>query len=185
LGIDVEIISDIEFDKPSPAPAHSPEYAQSSNPSDVWRRVGNWTIAVDHTIDDGCFAMSSFDNDSVFRIGIDPVRSKSYYFILGNTNWTSLKVGEEYELDFQFDQESPWNGTARVVKIGNGIFLMVSFSDESFWNEFIGAQALSVTRGNVSVTQLRLDGSKVAFDALIECQTAQNNRKQARDPFTK
>src|SRR5262249_49908075 len=76
-----------------------------------WKKVGNWELRIDKTVDFGCFMTASFTRGTAFRIGIDQ-KNLNGYVLFGNTAWKSLEVGKTYEVAFQFDTESPWKGIA-------------------------------------------------------------------------
>jgi hypothetical protein len=181
-GIETSIIDDIALDKGATEKQQNYK-AQSRPETELWRRVNNWYVYVDHTLDEGCFLMSGFTNNTRFRIGVNPSEKGSYYLIIGNDDWKSLKEDSEYDLTFKFDDQSPWNVPTTGVRMGNEIDLMAKFSDTSFWGEFVSAYALDVTRNGVPVTKLSMAGTKDAFDELIRCQEYENASRRGRDPF--
>lgn len=150
----------------------------------VWRRLGDWTIGIDNTMQYGCFRYGEWNNKTVFRVGVDRRTSNGYYLLFSNPDWKSLKIGQKYNLQFQFDTHSPWNGPTTVIDLGdNTAFLYATFNDTQFWNEFSTAAELDITRDGKPVTQMKLPGAKAAFDELVVCQRAQDSQARTRDPF--
>jgi hypothetical protein len=177
-GIDATIIKDFQFSSDDTYQAHNkrPE-------SELWRKSGNWSIYVDHTLEDSCFIIGSFTNNTVFRVGINQKDPGNYYLMIGNSDWASLSEGRDYKLEFKFGQQTPWDVPTKAVRIGDSTDLLATFRDTTFWKEFIAAPYLSVTREGRFVTQIEMKGTKPAFDTMIECQKAANVSRKTRDPF--
>lgn len=194
-GIDLKVMDDIKWDSKTasdPSAAAPPPVittvvtpqAKKTSETEEWRKVGSWTVMVDHTLGDGCFLLAGFDNDTVLRIGVNRNSNGGYYVLLGNGAWKSLKAGEQVNLQFQFDNNSPWTGTATGVDFGeNVVLLKENFTKSSFWNEFVNSKVLEVTHDNRQVTKLQLTQAKAAFDELVACQRYEDSNGKARDPF--
>lgn len=178
VGIDVAVMDDIDIGNNS----KTSETADSSETS-LWKELKTWSVFVDPTLDHGCFVASRFTNNTVFRVGVDSSGSGSYYVMIGNPAWQSLKEDQEYDLQFQFGSEVPWDVPAIAVNMDGEMLLVARFSDATFWGEFVRATFLDVSRQGKSVTRISMDGTKMAFDELVRCQKTQNAQKIARDPF--
>lgn len=178
IGIDVTLINDIDIGNNSKGSEKA-----STEESALWKELDTWSIFVDQTLDYGCFVASRFTNNTVFRVGIDSSKPDSYYVMIGNPAWRSLKEDQKYELEFQFGSESPWDVPAIAVNMDGDMLLVATFSDATFWAEFVRATFLDVTRQGKSITRISMNGTKMAFDELVRCQKAQNSQKVARDPF--
>ena len=100
-----------------------------------------------------------------------------------NQQWRSLKLGKKYNLVFQFGSEDPWDVPVAVVDVGEEPVLMGTFSDATFWQEFVSATALYITRDGGHVTNISLAGTKLAFEEMIRCQKAQIAEARSDDPF--
>lgn len=85
-----------------------PSAATDDKKAPVWRQVGNWTIAVYSTMQNGCFMFGTWKSGTVFRVGVGRRSTGGYYLIFSNPDWTSLKKGEKFDLQFKFDSNSPW-----------------------------------------------------------------------------
>src|SRR4029077_8979054 len=107
-----------------------------------WATVGMWEIMVDTTLNNGCFLLTVYDKGTIVRIGIDNNNSNGYIFVANNA-WRSVEVGKEYRLTFQFDDETPWNGTFTAINLNGLAALANSFRDPKFLVEFGAKQALS------------------------------------------
>lgn len=194
-GIDVEIIEDLDLGEKSPSTkpvvttpivtVEAPPKANSNEETSLWREVGSWTVYVDHTLGDGCFLAAVFDNDSVFRVGVNRASSNPYYALLGNPAWVSLRAKAKYPVQFRFDGNSAWDVPAVGVDMGGSIFLRANFDESAFWTEFVNSAVLRVTRDGEPVTTLSLAGSKEAFAELVKCQRTEDAQKKAKDPFAR
>ncbi len=138
---------------------------------------------MDHTIANGCFMLAKFDTRTILRVGVDRTQKDSYYVMFGNTNWTSLEPGKQFDLTFQLDNNSPWNGSASTMQMGSEKYLRVNFTGTQFWTEFVGSTVLNITRNGAPVAKLNITGSKAAFDELVSCQKAGDAQTRAQDPF--
>lgn len=192
-GIDVKVIDDIYFDKPAVASAKpvpppivtvtAPPPAAKRPDTELWKRLGGWAVYIDHTVANGCFLLAKYPDSTVLRIGVDRTSDDSYYVVFANQNWTSLQVGKKYDVNFQLDNNSPWNAPTSAVKIGGLTALRVNFTDVKFWTEFTESQTLNITRNDAPVARLNIPGSKAAFAELVSCQKYGDAQTRSRDPF--
>lgn len=194
-GIDLTVIGDFDLNEEDDASARepsnpppiqtvtSPPSVTSNSETSVWGKAGLWTVYVDHSLEDGCFVFASFTNETVFRVGVNRQSGGHYYVMLANPAWRSLKVGEEYEVQFQFGRNSPWKVPTTAKEMGESIALMSNFTDAAFWTEFSNSNQLEVTRQGKAVTKIDLAGSKAAFDELVNCQKSEDAQARSRDPF--
>ncbi|MFC6623115.1 hypothetical protein [Novosphingobium panipatense] len=178
VGIDVKIIDDIELDDASSS--RSTSSAETEKDTSLWGKTGSWSTAIDHTLSDACFLLSGFSDGTYFRIGFNPPDG-SYLMIL-NSAWASLREGQTFKLSIQFDTEGAWGVPVSVIMMGDKPTLMARFTDNSFWAEFIRANAVTINRDSRRVTKLNLLNSAAAFKSLIACQRAQKGALQ-KDPF--
>jgi hypothetical protein len=179
-GIDLKIIDDFDFLHNENRQA-SPIASAKSKPM-VWRQLDYWTVYVDSSLSNGCFLFGSFKNQNAFRVGINRT-SGGYYILLGNPAWESLKAGQEYDVQFQFDAHSPWNVPTVGLKMGDYIYLKGIFDDSNFWTEFVNSSALEITRNGQPVTRMAFSGTKAAFNELVACQKYEDAHTRPRDPF--
>jgi hypothetical protein len=177
-GIDVEVLDDFHLNDPPPLVRTTVKKPDV----ELWSNANGWKIEVDHTLGDGCFIITTYDEGTVLRIGVSPQDGKNYV-LLANEAWQSLKVGSEYPLQFKFGNEEPWDAPATAILLQKATLLRFYFSSDDFWKEFGSAATLAITRGGKKVATLDLEGSLAALSKLSECQAAQNAAKRSRDPF--
>ena len=76
--------------------------------SELWRSVGDWDISIDPTLDNGCYALASWNGCTVLRIGKDPSREgNAFYVLIGNDTaefWLKAKGGEYEVVDPTADE---------------------------------------------------------------------------------
>lgn len=139
------------------------------NDTTPWAKVGSWQIAVDSSLGNGCFMVGAYTLGDVVRVGINN-ENKNGYIAIANSAWASLEIGKEYDLTFEFDGETPWNGTFKARKLGTLTILTASFKDAKFLREFAARPALTICYNGTVVTKLPLTGSFAAMQSLVQCQ---------------
>jgi len=208
-GIDVKVIEDFEGDRPETpsklakserlniapmpppietrpnTPLRIPPPRQAPVETTLWSRSTDWTIIVDHTLDNSCLMIRTFADGTAFRIGLDMKNGGKHYFMMGNTNWTSLKIDQTYPITIQFDNEVEWEADAVGVPMGNLTALMSNFEDNSFWVELASARKVTFSRNGKAFGQYALGDSSAAVDKVIACQKAENKKRDTRDPFAR
>jgi len=153
-----------------------------------WDRVKGWDVRVDTTLGNGCFAATIYEEGTAIRIGINP-KNDNGYILLGNEKWKSLDVGKDYNIKLKFDDEPPWEGSARGVEFGGaGItFLWIDFDNIDLFTEFMRKNVLQVFYNKKKVATLNLAGSYAASVAVAECQKAMEAvtpmPSNEKDPF--
>lgn len=149
-----------------------------------WSQVGHWSIAVDPTLNNSCFALNEYDDGTVLRIGLDLSEDDGIWYIMfGNDRWQSIEAGSDYDVSLKFDREAEWNAVASGIDMGGGVnFLYVFGSDVNFFDEFVRKNTLKLFYDGSTIAQLSLSGSARAINAMLECQEAQEAAPPA-DPF--
>ena len=165
----------------------SPVYAEESP---LWKNVEGWDVRVDNTLGYGCFLMTGYEGGTFLRIGFDPSKNYSGYILLGDKDWNSLEVDKDYPLSLKFDQETPWNATARGVRFGSGkvTFLHFIFDEGDLLKEFARKHQLEVRYKDRAIARLKLKGSAAATKAMVQCQVEMRDTGVANsstDPFSK
>ncbi len=161
----------------------------------MWKQVGQWQIRIDRTLNYGCFMIGAYVGGTVLRFGFDR-QQQNGYLMLGDDAWTSLEEGKDYNIRVQFDSDSPWDGTARAIRLGTAaVVLQLPFSDSNMITEISRKQLMRVYYNGRPVAQLALTGSYAATRELINCQVAvedarkgttaptSNNAPTSNDPF--
>ena len=159
------VISDLESDK-------------------LWKKVGDWDIRVDTSIENSCFAYVSWEPNIYLRIGFE-MREAEFYFYLGSDDWKSLEYGKEYELKIEFGSKTPWTVTATGQFVGDGeiVFLYASSTDTEFLDQFKKQRNMRISYLDEQIANLDLKKSYAAFTEVINCQNAMNESAASNDPF--
>lgn len=188
FGIDVQVIDDADPSQSSTSAPSQQQAPVSSQRRDVeketteWGEVAGWMVRVDHTLEDSCFAMRVYEDETVLRIGINSADSK-YYFLIANHHWESLRDGQTYPINIQFDDEDVWDAPAYGVIIGGSVALWINFSNVDFWGEFGVAKAVKLSRNQKLIGKYLLDGSYKAVEMVVACQKKSHQGRPIRDPF--
>ncbi|MEM1389169.1 MAG: hypothetical protein AAF748_15235 [Pseudomonadota bacterium] len=166
--------------------------AQDNN---LWAAIGDWDISVDPTIDNGCYALATWNGGTVLRIGRNP-QADNFYFLIGNDKWTSLQPNGSYEIKIQFGNRPTWDVSANGFQFNPGetVYLQAQSTQIDFIREFQAALNMRITYNGNEIDNLKLTGSRRAWDEVERCQTAQFNRPStgggngdddpfANDPF--
>ena len=155
----------------------------------VYKKVGVWDIRVDTSMSNGCFAITSFEGDSVFRMGFNP-ESDNMYVVIGDPSWKSIDVGKSYDVDIQFGDEEKWSGDATGFEFSEEVdsaYLWLNIPSKNmslFLDEYMREHSVRLFYQNNQILHLRLNGSYKAGVALMECQKMFKSKDSASDPFT-
>ncbi|WP_170755627.1 hypothetical protein [Ruegeria lacuscaerulensis] len=149
-----------------------------------WKRVGNWDVAIDHTLGNGCFMVGSYEGGTHLRIGVDR-RENSAYLMFGNEEWRSLEAGKEYPIEIHFGNRSSWDADARVLQFPDGSKVLSTYVDAEFIETFMRQTSMSVHYRGRQIDSLKLPGTFAAFIEVMECQDEvdQYLNKNGSDPF--
>lgn len=153
-----------------------------------WKNVGNWSIRVDTSLENGCFLYAQYEGGTQFRFGFDMGLGNAY-FLIGNGNWKSLEEGKTYTLVFQFDNRPRWTGEGRGYLVGeNLVGLVGTVSDGEFFSELARSHVLTATYKGREIARLNLKGSYAAVKELLNCQAEMRaaravGKQPRKDPF--
>jgi hypothetical protein len=94
-GIDAEIIDTATNGNPAeetatvspPTPHPAPDTASAVMETSVLKRVGFWRIAIDHTLDNSCFAIGDWSSGTSLRIGINLQRQGRIFVMVGKRRY--------------------------------------------------------------------------------------------------
>lgn len=137
----------------------------------LWKSVRGWDVRVDTNLNNGCFMIGFFEGGTAFRLGIDR-ENKAFYMLIGNKNWSSIELGKEYTLEFQFDKKDRWTSEFTGIEMGDPspIFLYASGFKSEVIVEFMKQQGMNIFyRGN-RIAGISLRGSYRAMMEVIDCQ---------------
>jgi len=123
---------------------------------------GGWDIYIDTTIDYGCFAHMEWKGNTQMRFGFDPTVD-SMYITISDSDWRSLQVGKDYDLQIEFDNSQPWTTTAQAITLDGINSLYFTFYEQDFIAEFAKKHSIYVTYNNKEIVDY--------FSALKESTT--------------
>jgi len=165
--------------------AAAPAAAQDNT---LWKKVGDWEISVDPTIQNGCYAVATWNGGTVLRIGLNP-EEDNFYFLIGNNDWASLQPNQPYDLEIQFDNRAPWEVSAHGLQFNPGetVYLHAESTKFDFIEEFMRLSRMKIRYLGEEIDQLKLTGSSRAFKAVMACQEEMNARgpDPSADPFAR
>lgn len=151
-----------------------------------WKDVGDWEIAIDPTIQDGCYAVATWNGGTVLRIGRNPQKD-NFYFLIGNDKWASLQPNEPYDIEIRFGNRAGWDVAATGLQFNPGetVYLHAESTKMEFIDEFQRALNMRISYQGAEIDNLKLTGSRRAWDEVEVCQRAVASRGtgNANDPF--
>lgn len=130
------------------------------------RDVGEWTVAAGKD-KEGCFLTRQYPRvgGTTLLLGLD-IDGTNHLSVL-NANW-SIKPRDTLNLDFRLSG-SGYPGHAAVGMAADGKQGFVTTFEAKFLAYFAASPLLGISRGDVKVEQLRLDGSGAAVAELRRC----------------
>lgn len=146
-----------------------------------------WTIAVDPSLGNGCFAVAEFEKGEAFRLGFDMTNDPAIYVLFGNAKWRSIEYGKKYPIEMRFGDEPVWDGNAEGFSFDppeNQPWLkleIVKDQGHEFTLEFMKELFVSVHYNKKEILRLSLKNSYQAGLQLIECQKSAIQGEE--DPF--
>lgn len=185
-GIDANVVDDIKPNNATSKTSSSGKTvatAKSASSSVDWKKVGPWSVMVDTSLNNGCFIMAQWELGTILRLGFDPRPTPSYYVMLADERWKSLKIGETYEMLLSFGKESPWKVKAKGIDMSGTAALYVDFTGEAFWAEFDRNDSIHLQYDGKTVANLALKDTAIARREMVACQKTQKNL--ADDPFSR
>ena len=154
--------------------------------------VQGWSVAIDRTIENSCFIISSFEDDLFLRFQFNATQ-KNVQFIVASIQWESLKNGEAYDMEVAFGDHDAWTGTAtghRWNDILPSLVLSVPIADQQashFMKEFTEMGSVSISHGGSEIANLALTGADEAIASMLDCQMsmskAEKSKQSGADPF--
>lgn len=141
-----------------------------------WKNVGWWEIFYTSSLN-GCAAGTTYQDGSVFLIGLGGEGELDLEVLLLNQSWRSIVPNQNYNVQVRFDSRAPWNLTMTgVVSDGlHGLKLRntaTSNQAHRFLTEFMRKTRMTWSYAGNSLGVLRLNGSSRAFQEVIACTRA-------------
>lgn len=146
-----------------PEPAASDEVV-------MWKKVGEWSVAVDTTMGHGCFmAAKVVPGETVVRVGIDaralPPRP---YVVIGNPEWApTLKT---YPLTMRIDNDTA--GVTAKAGAAGGVPTLGFHIAPALFSRLMTGRVLAVAVGSTLLVHTKLDGTHAAGAEVLRCQEA-------------
>ena len=152
--------------------------------NDLWGNVGDWEIAIDPTIDNGCYAFASWNGGTTLRIGRNP-QSQNFYFLIGNEAWSSLRPDASYDIQIELGDFPSWDVSATGFQFNQGetVYLHAQSSQMDFIEEFQSALNMRLSYDGTEIDNLKLTGARDAWNEVERCQQEMNGHSPNNDPF--
>jgi serine protease Do len=168
----------------------TPCFAQAQ--TTLWHKHGFWEIRLDKTINDSCFVTATGERGTSIRFGINKNRNRQGYMLVGNKNWGTLQGGQDYEIQFRFDDSTLWKAPARAVRLDGYNHLLFYFDKQEIFLDFIRRNWIYMYIKGQLITSISMKGSSVAFNEMVRCQKnadgspiqpSPSRRENPMDPF--
>jgi hypothetical protein len=140
------------------------------------RTVGDWTVVASKD-GKGCFLTRDYEGngETTLLLGLD-IDGTNRLSVL-NANW-SIKARDQLKLNFRLSNSSyPAHFAVGILSEGKQGFV-TSFG-EKFPSYFAASKALNISRGDVPVERLSLDGGDAAVAELKKCVDDQQAKPAA------
>ncbi len=111
-----------------------------------------------------CVASSVFEGGTRFSIGFG-ISTEAWFLEKTNESWHSIKVGQEYDLEYVFDGRRSWKGPERGIP--NGI-ISVGLVD-GFIDDFIRSNSMQLIFDGREIDRISLRSTRNAMDAVSDC----------------
>lgn len=168
------------------AVAVSPARAEASDVAN-WATVGGWSIKVDRTLGDSCFAFAPYEGGTVLRIGVDAQKEK-IYFLVGHDGWKSLEEGKIYPVRIVFDGAKDYQGEMRGHRINGFVVLAHRDLSTDFVRDFMQRNGMEIFYRGAKIASLSLRNTFAAVREVINCQreigfSGSGSTNRRSDPF--
>lgn len=159
----------------------------------TWKdNIQGWNVSIDRTIDNSCFIISGFENETFLRFQFNATQ-QNVQFIVASVQWDSVQTGQNYDVEIAFGDLDPWEGTAkghRWNEILPSLVLSVPIADQqasNFMQEFTAMGSVSVSHEGSEIARLALTGADQAVASMLDCQAAMSKanklKSSGQDPF--
>ncbi|MBE1285549.1 MAG: hypothetical protein GJ676_19710 [Rhodobacteraceae bacterium] len=136
-----------------------------------WGEVGSWSIEVDPSVGQGCFAQRQFDDGTLVQIGTVPEQAGGF-FAAYNAGWSQIADGQEGLIKFDFG-DAKFAGDA-VGRHRDDLFGAYAFFDNpEFVSEFAKRNSVKVSGEGGTEIEFSLSGTGKAIEAVLACQAEQ------------
>ena len=145
----------------------------------TYARISPWTIAIDRSMNSGCFLYAEFEGGNFLRIGKDN-RDNSLYVFLGDPHWRRTEFGKQYPLEIRFGENEAWSVVATGTSfdppnsqpvIGFAVSSEINVA-AYFLYQFMKENHMEVSHKGRLIARINLHNSHSAVRKLIKCQSA-------------
>jgi hypothetical protein len=140
----------------------------------VYDIVAGWTIRTDLNQDYACYAETTYEGQTILRVGYDAGRK--LFVRVGDPEWASLEAEQSYGVELDFGDESTWSEQASGYAFNTDagqpglIFEIDAEKARPFLRAFREQVAVDVTLEGRQPISLSLAGSYRAGARLEDCQ---------------
>ena len=136
-----------------------------------------WTIAIDKSMNSGCFLYAQFERGTFLRIGKDN-RHNTLYVFIGDPHWQLIEFGRNYSIQIRFGEREPWKITATGTSFDPpsnqpiiGFKLASDFDIAArFLHQFMKEEHMEISLDGINLAWIDLSNSYRAGMTLMECQ---------------
>lgn len=143
--------------------------------------VGFWSIYVDATLNNGCFAYADY-GATVLRLGLDAREELAGYVMVFGADWVSIKPDDEYPIELRFPSGRKFKRTFQGIDIGGAKGVSYVLEDAEIFKVIEREPEISVYYRGEVISRLALDDARAALEKMFVCQNAQTRTK---DPFAR
>lgn len=161
-------------------------FTQAANAE--WANVRGWTI---DSHEGGCLLRSEFVGDTIFSIRLDGYKKSDMDMdiILSNPKWSSLVEGATYNVQVEFNRGTNWDVTFYGGEYNSGLKYLINYEDAysedsgTFAQDFMNSESVYIGFEGRRVENLKLEGSRAAFEEMVRCHRSFMNSENNGDPF--
>ena len=148
----------------------------------LWGNVGPWEIRID-TVDNGCFALASYERGTIIRLGVDVTRQQVDIYYVNADLKNRVKVGKTYTLRFGFDyQSTSMEGAMDAIQMNKTIALYNGNVSLEFIKSFAYRNTMQIYAAIdgiwTKIDNVTLAGTNAALTAVSQCQSEMKASRQ-------
>jgi hypothetical protein len=147
--------------------AISPAFAEKLVP---WGTSGPWKILRDPAHGNGCVAETALSDGSYLRIGFDKPGAGTGYISSFNPAWSSIKMGEKYDVKVTFGTQS-FVGAGKGAKLGKMPGIVAQSNSVDLLVALAAEKSVNLTANGGPGLDVALIGSKDALAQAVVCQS--------------
>ena len=155
--------------------------ASVSAENELYAEKGGWTIIKGER---SCHMVASYEGDAVLSVYVEDMSSAGFW--LQNPAWKSIKEGNKYTLEIEFDDYGAWEMPAvgRSDRDGPGVAWIGSIQPDeqkdTFMGEFMLASGMRVSINGRQIGSYSMKDTSAAAVMLSSCLRTAH---ETSDPF--